>query len=215
MTSSTAEIRSFCNGCQRTTRHQPLSNHSRTVRENDGEYPRVIEEAWTVLQCLGCESIKVCIVETSTDFKSPRESHYPTIQLRHVPKWATQLPWEFHDLIREVYVALNAECHRLSTMGTRALVDTMLNDLVGDVGGFAKKLDEAAKNGFITQDQKQTIETAVEIGHAASHRGYHPTTEQLSLVLDIVEHALVDRYIIGKASSRLTTSIPPNPMRTS
>ena len=52
---------------------------------------RVIEEAWNVLQCLGCESIKVCVVETSTDFKSPRETHFPTVQFRNVPTLRIEL----------------------------------------------------------------------------------------------------------------------------
>jgi hypothetical protein len=180
------------------------------LREGDQEFPRVIEEAWNVLQCHGCESIKVCVVEMSTDYKSPRETHYPTVQIRNVPKWATQLPQDFHDLIREVYIALNTSCPCLSTIGTRTLVDKMLNDLVGDVGGFAKKLNEAVKSGYLTEKQKQTIEAAVEVGHAASHRGFHPTIEQVFDVLDIVEHALVDGYVIGQASSRLNASVPAN-----
>lgn len=98
-------------------------------------------------------------------------------------------------------------------MGMRTVVDKMLNDLVGDFGGFAKKLNEAVKNGYLTEKQKQTIVAAVEIGHAASHRGYHPTTDQVIDVLDIVEHALVDGYVIGQASARLNASIPANPQR--
>jgi hypothetical protein len=208
MTPSASEIRSFCNACQRSTRHDALGSYGRVSREGDQEFPRVIEEAWNILQCLGCESIKVCVVQTSTDFKSPREAHFPTVVFRNVPKWAAQLPQEFHELIREVYFALNASCPCLSTMGTRTLIDKMLNDLVGDVGGFAQKLNEAVKSGYVTEKQRQTIESAVEIGHAASHRGYYPTIEEVFDVLDIVEHALVGGYVIGKASSRLNASIP-------
>ena len=215
MASSKVDIRSFCNSCQRSTHHASLSSHTREYREGDGAYPRVVAEAWNVLQCMGCESIKICMIETSTDFKSPRETHYPPLQSRSVPKWARQLPTAFHDLVREVYVALNAQCPCLSTMGTRALVDEMLSDLVGDVGGFAVKLAEAVKNGLLTEKQRHTIEAAVEAGHAVSHRGYRPTDQQVFDTLDIVEHALMDRYVIGDTSIRLAASVPPRAKGTS
>lgn len=186
-----------------------LGSHSREYREGNEAYPRVVAESWNVLQCLGCESIKVCVIESSTDFTAPRETHYPSTQCRNVPKWVLQLPDGFHDLVREVYVALNAQCPCLSTMGTRALVDKMLNGLVGDVGGFAAKLGKAVKGELITEKQKQTIEAAVEAGHTVSHRGYRPTAEQVCDALDIVEHVLMDGYVIGATSSCLAASVPP------
>ncbi len=94
-------------------------------------------------------------------------------------------------------------------MGTRALIDTMLNNLVGDIGGFNQKLDQAVKNGLLTDKQKQTIEAAIDAGHAASHRGFRPTAEQVSDVLDIVEHTLIGSYILALTSSRLAAAVPP------
>jgi hypothetical protein len=202
MASSVAETPSFCNKCQGETRHATLSIHSRHYTEADEAFPRVIAEEWIVIQCRGCDSIKVCVTQNSTDFKTPRETHYPAVESRRLPKWALQLPDEFQELFREIYKALNAECPCLSTMGVRALIDQMLNDRVGDVGGFAMKLGEAVKNGLLTDAQRQMIEAAVEAGHAASHRGFRPTSQQLSDALDIAEHALMSGYVLGRTSSR-------------
>lgn len=200
---------SFCNLCQHQTNHSILGEHSREIREGNDAFPQITFQAWNVLQCLGCQSIKVSVVETSPDSKNHRETHYPAINCRSIPNWEQHLPQLFRDLIREVYTALNAECLCLSTIGTRTLVDTMLTELVGDVGGFAKKLDNAVKSGFFTDNQKQKINVAVEAGNAASHRGFRPTPEQFFDVLEIVEHALKDYYVIGKLSSRLTSAVPP------
>ena len=93
-------------------------------------------------------------------------------------------------------------------MGNRALLDDILNDWVGDLGGFEYKLTHAVGKGIITQGQRDTIVVALEAGHAASHRGFTPTTQQLWLVLDIVEHALNDRYIIPDTSRILAGDIP-------
>ena len=95
-----------------------------------------------------------------------------------------------------------------------ALVDEMLSDLVGDVGGFTAKLSEAVKNGLLTETQRHTI-AAVEAGNAVSHRGYRPTAQQVFDVLEIVEHALRDRYVIGGTSIRLAASVPLRAKRNS
>jgi hypothetical protein len=94
-------------------------------------------------------------------------------------------------------------------MGTRTLVDMMLNALVGDIGGFSAKLNEAVSRGMLTPTQRQTVGAAVEAGNAATHRGFRPTHEQVLDALDIVEHALCDNFVMGAASNRLAASIPP------
>lgn len=152
--------------------------------------------------------MKVCLTETSPDFKGARHIDYPPKQCRVEPDWAGQLPEQFQLLVREIYTALNAECLSLSAMGARTLIDLMLSDMLGDVGGFETKLKKAVTGGLLTPGQTQTITAAVEAGHAASHRGFLPTVDLLFDVFDIVEHALKDRYVLTKASHRLGTSIP-------
>ena len=56
---------------------------------------------------------------------------------------------------------------------------------------------------MIDATQHDVIADAVDAGHAASHRGFVPTFEQLKDVLVIVEYALKDRYVTQQASDRL------------
>jgi hypothetical protein len=205
---SQSSQQSFCNACQRHTNHEALSSHSRVYLEGQTEHPREMNENWVVLQCRGCDSIKVLIIQTSADSSDAREIHFPAPQVRNIPKWTAQLPEEIHNLVGEVYKALNADCPRLLTMGTRAIVDGMLNNLIGDIGNFQDKLSKAVDGGHLTIEQRKVIDAAVQVGHAASHRGFQPSIQQLTDVLDIVEHVLVDRYVIGKASIRLSASTP-------
>ena len=211
--SSDETIRSFCNGCQQDTRHKIVGNCSRQRREGDGQFPRIIDEHWQMLQCCGGESIKVFVKEGSTDFKSPRETHYPARQIRKMPRWFGQTSPQCQDLIREVYMAMHTDCMTLSAMGTRTLLDVMLLEMFGDIGGFAAKLKEAVTQGFFTDVQKDTIYAAVDAGNAASHRGFKPTESQLSDVLDIVEHALMSHYVLAASSGRLKSVVPPRESR--
>ncbi len=76
-------------------------------------------------------------------------------------------------------MALSAECPTLAVMGARTLVDKLLAEKLGDVGGFVQKLDMAVARGVLTKEATEIIAAAVEVGHAASHRGYAPTQEQV------------------------------------
>ena len=205
--------RSFCNGCQQDTRHEIVGNCSRERREGDEPFPRIVNEQWKMLQCCGCESIKAVKKEDSTDFKSPRETHYPARQMRQLPRWFGETPLQCQDLLREVYKAMHTDCMTLSAMGTRTLIDVMLLEMLGDIGGFERKLKEAVSKGFFTEAQKDTIYAAVDAGNAASHRGFRPTERQLSDVLDIVEHTLMGQYVLATSSGRLKSEVPPRSSR--
>ena len=214
MTDSSNEIiRSFCNGCQQDTHHEIVGNCSRERREGDRQFPRIIDEHWQILQCCGCESIKVCVKEDSTDFKSPRETHYPARQIRQMPKWSGETSPQCQHLLREVYIAMHSDCLALSAMGTRTILDVMLLEMLGDIGGFETKLKGAVTEGFFTTVQKDTISAAVDAGSAASHRGFTPTESQLSDVLDIVEHTLMGHYVLAASSGRLKSEVPPRGSR--
>jgi hypothetical protein len=96
-------------------------------------------------------------------------------------------------------------------MGARTLIDTLLAEKVGE-GNFRQKLDAAMAAGFLTKNATDTISATVEVGHAASHRGYAPTQQQLFVVLDIVEHSLQE-YVLQDKSKQLIASVPRRGVR--
>lgn len=54
----------------------------------------------------------------------------------------------------------------------------------------------------------RVIASAIETGHAASHRAFVPSMEQLDDVLEIVEHSLKDHYILRASAERLRVGVP-------
>lgn len=211
--SSDDKIRSFCNGCRQNTWHDVVVSKSRKRSEGDGQFPRVVNEQWQMLQCCGCEAIKVFVKEESIDFKTPNETHYPAKQIRQMPNWCDKVPTNCQDLFREIYSAKHAGCITLSAMGTRTIVDQILLEMLEDVGGFEQKLQEAVSRGFFTEEQKNIISVAIDAGSAAAHRGFRPTEEQLESVLNIVEHTLIGHYELAALSGRLKKEIPPRESR--
>jgi hypothetical protein len=196
--------------CQRDTNHEILKSHTCEDRRGSAEHPLIVVQTWRILKCCGCDSVKANLLEESDGFKCPREAQLPPVEMRKLPDWKGKLPAHVQQLISEVYVAMNCECLCLSTMGARTIVDSTLTAILGeDIDGFEQKLKRAVAIGKLTRDEMDIIEAALEAGHAASHRGFSPSLEQLRDLLDIVEHALRGVYALPAASQRLTASVPP------
>jgi hypothetical protein len=142
----------------------------------------------------------------------PEERYFPPRVSRHPPDWAHTLPGDLYVLLDEVYRALDANNYRLPMMGARALLDKVMVEKVGDVGGFAEKLKELEKTGYISAKNREVLESALDAGHAAAHRGYAtPTT--VNIVMDIVENMLQALYVLHDAAAKLKKSTPPRPAR--
>lgn len=172
---------------------------------------------WTTLECYGCET--VCLRRahwfSEWDDGSGRGGEqvefFPPLSARHPPRWLDQLANEEQELVREVYVALQADSRRLAMMGARAVVDIVMNR-DGDQGSFGAGLDALEARGLIGRRQRQVLEAALDVGHAAAHRGHRPTGRDVDTVIDIVEH-LLQAELLGPAADDLRTRTPPRPPR--
>ena len=128
---------------------------------------------------------------------------------REKPSWYGKLPLEFRALLDEVYLALSFDMLALPSMGLRAVIDMLCNNLVGDMGGFSKKLKVLEEKGHINANEKAILGIAVDVGSASAHRGHSPSKDDLNILLDIVEHLLKGVYVLHPASERLKQSTPP------
>ncbi len=125
-----------------------------------------------------------------------------------IPSWHCHLNSTIQLLMEEVYYGLHKEMKALPSMGLRAVIDVVCNDLVGDIGDFARKLSQLEKEKHITPKNKEILENVLEVGHASAHRGYLPELEDLRSVLDIVNHLLKEVYVLGIESKRLKALTP-------
>lgn len=133
--------------------------------------------------------------------------HYPSFSVEPYPSWTKELPEDLMRLTWEVYTARKQGMYTLAMMGIRTIIDKFATDKVGDVGGFAQKLKKLVKEGFISQQQKNILETLVEAGSAAAHRGFMPTAEQVQECFSTLE-ALFFFEIKNKEIDLLNLNIP-------
>ena len=111
-------------------------------------------------------------------------------------------------VLRQVYVALNAGALELAAMGVRAIWERLMIEIVGDHGSFRANLVAYQSSGAITLPQREALETVLELGHAATHRGFTPTKADLATALDVTEGLLRPMYDNDNVRS-LRQRIPP------
>ncbi|WP_455927318.1 DUF4145 domain-containing protein [Pseudomonas capeferrum] len=110
-------------------------------------------------------------------------------------------------MLREIYAALHADSRRLAMMGARTVVDMYMNDTVGDIGGFDKKLNKLVTDDHLGGQDKDVLKTALEAGHAASHRGHLPSPSEINHVMDIVEN-LIQKKALQRSAAELKKGTP-------
>ena len=209
--------RIHCNECRRKTDHRLL----KTIKGDSGS--ELIDEegssiwwetTFDLLQCCGCREAVLRRTYEFSEWDYADVRYFPPRVSRHPPKWVYDLPGDLRLLLEEVYRALDANNHQLPMMGARTLVDMVIVEKVGDVGGFAKKLKELEKAGFVSSKHREVLEAALDAGSAAAHRGYAATPDVVNIVMDIVENLLQAVYVLQGAAQKLRKSTPPRLPRT-
>ena len=210
-------VRAHCNKCGHETKHEIVSKRTQSHSDVVDPY-QGIEVSWSttysMLECRGCEEVSLqrtewCSENDPMDGPDPGTFFPPRVS-RRKPAWVSrlELPEEYAGLLDEIYVALHADSRRLAMMGARALIDATISRSVGDQGNFANGLDSLVKKQLISQRNRETIEAAVEVGHASAHRGYRPSSDGVNVVIDIVEN-LIHNELLAAPAQALKTSTPP------
>jgi len=91
----------------------------------------------------------------------------------------------------------------------------MIQEKIGDIGGFKEKLRELEKQGFVSPQNREALYAALEVGNAAAHRGHAATASDVQDVLDIVETMLQAVYLFPDMARNLKTTTPSRPPRPS
>ena len=79
----------------------------------------------------------------------------------------------------------------------------------GDHGSFLKNVGEFERLGYVSNVQRTRLEAVLEAGHAAIHRAYSPTKEDVHTLLDITEHIVEAVYVHGDKIAELRKNVPP------
>ncbi|WP_010490787.1 DUF4145 domain-containing protein [Pseudomonas sp. S9] len=202
------QLSSFCNRCSGTTNHTKLHELIQEWAGNHDGFGYEYSKTTSLLQCKGCEEVTLRVDHWHSEYDAIDETeYYPPRISRRPPKWEKDLPYEWRKMLREIYTALHSNSRRLAMMGARALVDMYMNDTIGDIGHFTEKLSKLASDGHLGSQDKEILKAALEAGHAASHRGHIPNSDEINHTMDIVEN-LLQKYPLQKSAVELQKQTP-------
>lgn len=208
---------SHCNECGHDTLHKVVKLVRKSRDFDDDRYTVTVGSNWRILQCSGCQEVAMsrtdwCSEDDPQDPSSP--TFFPPRISRRKPAWVDRLdvPSEYIGLLDEVYVALHADSRRLAMMGARALIDAVIRRTVGDQDNFARGLDELSAKYLISERDRGIIEAAIDAGHASAHRGHKPSSDDVNVVIDIVER-MIHAEILAEQAQALKETIPPRKPR--
>ncbi len=169
-----------------------------------------------LIKCGGCKSVSMVefLVNKKKEKKRNKDCSkllrsYPTSPKRVVSSRMQCVPDKFKKLVDDIYFAFNEGAYRLCVIGARALFEDILNEHVGDKGGFAQKASELVNNKIITQNQRNVMMDAIDSGSAAIHRAFEPTEEDAAAVLDVAETLIGLVYNLGNLGAKLSMRTPP------
>jgi hypothetical protein len=108
-------------------------------------------------------------------------------------------------MYRETIEALNANIRTLAGRGLRAVVEAICLDKQIADGNLQKKIEELAKDGFLTSTQAELLHEERYLGNAALHELDTPSAEDIEDGLGIVEGLINTIYILPSKAANLKT----------
>lgn len=208
-----SSTKAHCNECGGARNHEVL--HSEKTRWDDDESGVSGGNTYETLKCMGCDNIKLRHTSWHSEDDGPTVNYFPAAIFRPSPRWFSEL-WlspstdDFVEkLLKEIYVALQNNLPSLAAMGVRSLIEKVMISKTGDKGSFAKNLDEFEKQGYVSKIQRERLETILDAGHAAVHRTFTPSTQDVITLVDIAEHIVETVYLHEGKIKVLKRRVPP------
>ena len=188
---------------------------------------------WRLLRCRGCDHVFCQTKSTNSeevDHEGLPNGEYTTF---YIPTYRTLpaqpkrprpsclgksdkrlgLVLRLWPIMHEVYEALDNDLHVLAAMGMRIVFDVSAQMLGVDPElPFAKKLAAL----FEKKEDRERLATLVDAGSASAHRGWNPSGEDLSTMMDVLEEFVHDAFVaperrkkLDERLAALRISVPP------
>jgi hypothetical protein len=113
------------------------------------------------------------------------------------------LPAAVSRIYDETHAALCNKQPILAGVGVRALVETVCKEKSAEGFNLENKIDDLVTKGVLTNSGAEILHGLRIIGNVAAHQVKPHSEQQLSLAMDVVEHLLMDVYILPAATRKL------------
>lgn len=126
-------------------------------------------------------------------------------------------------MLCEVYEAYEKDLLILASVGIRTCFDIVSTSIgLNPNLTFTKKLEKLRDGGHITEKEKDNLAVLVEAGNASAHRGWSPNSEEVNILLNILENFIentiikpIETKMLEETVATIKEKIPPRPPRPS
>lgn len=199
-----------CSKCDGKTYHKVLLSVDESGEEHSGDFDFYWAIHYQILQCQGCKTISFRkISSNSEDIAYINESEcehviyedlYPLrIEGRKgLEEQIHYFPSTVQRIYSETLQALNSRSPILAGIGLRALVETVCIEKAALGKNLLEKIDDLTVKNILTPTSAKILHKIRTLGNAAAHEVKPHSEKQLALAMSVIEHLLVDVYILPK-----------------
>lgn len=202
-----------CEKCLIETRHIVMLSLELEGKAWDWDYN--YSEKYQVVKCQGCDSISFRKSHmNSEDYcGAPDEEPEPQEYIDIFPRRAFGrrkledlycLPYEVKLIYEETHSGICNKQPILSCIGMRALVETVCKEKASSGNNLKEKIDDLVTKGALTPSGATILHELRGLGNGAAHEISAPSEKVINIAMDVVEHLLMDVYILPKIASKLT-----------
>ena len=216
-----------CDVCHRENKHLILQAVRRDGHELiDRQYSVDWFNDYQIIQCQGCETISFrtlswCSECMDFDSNGTSETLYPKRAIECLPlKTFHNSPRGISRIYREIIDSYNNEIYTLCAVGLRAIVEGICADQGIKDGPIEVKKKDGSKSiqrrkdlqgkisglhekNILTQKNSEILHEHRFLGNDAVHELHQPSSEELTLAIQIIEHTIESLYEIPKKALSL------------
>lgn len=207
-------VKSDCRRCNTKTRHQiqaVIVNKRHDYWENE-------RDTWAVVQCLGCltnafhfrnEDFEEVFEDVDGDLQhSVTSTSFPSVIQNHRPLSGTDhLPSLINTIYQQTVKALSQSADVLASIGLRATIEAVCNNLNVSGSNLQKRIDSLFKAGYVSNGDKKRLHAIRFLGNDAAHEIKQPYRTEILVALEIVEHLLNTVFILESRAKGLETLV--------
>jgi hypothetical protein len=174
-----------------------------------------------LLECGGCGAVYYQRSEADTEDLDENGApidhvtNWPGAPERARPEWFNEVLAEdygLYQIMTEIYDAIDAKLKIVPVIGMRTAIDRMTELLGIDAAlTFDKKVAALVAGGHIGTSEKAHIDTIIQAGNAAAHRGWRPKSREISVLMSAVEAFVQRNLLADEKLKKVKARVPAKP----
>ncbi len=202
------EIKCLCSDCDKKTYHIILKSIDERGSESYTDWSFDWDLHFQIIQCQGCKTVSFRKADSNSEdnIQVGEEEFEPAVHEQLFPqrlegrkglrKGILKLPQNVRLIYKETNKALSNDLSILSGIGIRAIVEAVCKEKKTTGKNLQERIDDLVKKQLLTPVSAEILHNLRVLGNKAAHEVKPHNAEQLAVAMDVIDHLLMDAYIL-------------------